>query len=211
MDSLGEVLDRLDAECKRSTRRFAQVAAGREKIARDEDARTIHIGSIPTVLGARAFGPILVVAGLFCVTPVGVIPGVPTMLAILVLIVSVQHVVGKDSLWLPGFILRRELKTRRVARSVELLRHVARPIDRFFRPRLTWLVEGGGARVVGLTTALMAVFIPPLEFVPFSVTIPAVALAGFGLGILIRDGLLLLATFLFVAGAFTVLPSQVVF
>jgi hypothetical protein len=206
MDSLGDVLDRLDAECRRSTRRFAQVGG---VAAGDANAPTIHVESVLTVLGARAFGPTLVVAGLFCVTPVGVVPGVPTMLAILVLVVSVQHVAGKNSLWLPDFILERELKTRRVSRSVELLRHVARPVDRVFRQRLTWLVDGGGARAVGLTTALMAVLIPPLEFVPFSVTIPALALTGFGLGILTRDGLLLLGTFLFVAGAFTLVAREV--
>jgi len=205
MPSLAAVLDRLDAECERSNWKHRD----EEPLDSSEAPRTIHMGRIQDVLGSRSFGPILLVSGLFCVTPVGVVPGVPTMLAFLVLLVSVQQVAGKESLWLPSFMRDRELKTRRVAKSVQILRRVAGPLDRIFRARLTWLVEGGGARAVGGLTALMALLIPPLEFVPFSVTIPAVALAGIGLGILTRDGLLLLGTVALVAGAFVLLARGV--
>lgn len=205
MSSLAAVLDRLDAECELSARRYQEEKGG------SGDDRTMQVARMHEVLGSRSFGPILVVAGLFCITPVGVVPGVPTLLAILVLTVSLQQVAGRDSLWLPRFLLDRRVSTRKVARSVEILRHVAGPVDRIFTARMTWLVEGGGARAVGGVTAVMAVLIPPLEFVPFSVTIPAVAIAGFGLGILTRDGLLLLVTAIFVIVAMTLVARQVLF
>jgi len=170
----------------------------------DSNGDTVPVRALHETLGTDSFGPILVVAGLLCLTPIGVVPGVPTGLAVVVLLLSVQFVAGRERIWLPDFILDRHLDAERLEKSLRILKRIAGPVDRLFTPRLSFMVEGRGTRFVGGFTAGMALFIPPLEFVPFTVTIPAVTIAAIGLGLLTRDGLVVLGALIFAGLGFLI-------
>ena len=93
-------------------------------------------------LGVRSFGPLLLAAGLIGLTPIGDIPVVPTVLAIIVVLISGQLLIGLRGFWLPGFIRRRSVKRETLGKAIRFVRPVARGVDRVLRPRMSWLTEG---------------------------------------------------------------------
>lgn len=199
-DSLSETLDRVESGSRERSERDEERSE-----AAGEERRTVTVGDLHTALGRRTFGPLFVVAGLFAVTPVGVIPGVPTTLSVIVFVLSVQLLFGSESVWIPAFIEKRTLDAGRVEKSARLLRRVAERVDPVFRPRLTFLLEDPGVRVMAAICAAIALLIPPLEFVPFAVTLPAMAVAGFGLALLTRDGVMALVASGFAGAGFYLL------
>lgn len=191
--TLGEILDQLD---------MANEGA---------DGQTVSLEEIREVVGHRAFGPFLLVVGLLALTPIGVIPGVPTTLAVIVVLMGVQMLLGLRGLWLPGFVLHRSVAQDKLAKSVRFLRPVARATDKVFRPRLTIFTDQVALHVMAATCVLLGLIIPPLEFVPFAVTIPALALILLGLGLITRDGLLALAGFAVSGLGFYLIASNLLF
>lgn len=148
-------------------------------------------------LGARSFGPLLLLAGVITLAPlIGDIPGVPTLLALVVLLVASQLVIGRDHMWLPRWLLHRAIARDKVERSVAWLRRPARFVDRMLRPRLVLLTSGPGARAIAVACIVIALAMPPMELVPFSANGAGVALCAFGLGLIARDGLLALLAFI---------------
>ena len=56
----------------------------------EQDASRVSVDDVVHAVGRRSFGPLLLVAGIITLTPIiGDIPGMPTLMAALVLLVSV--------------------------------------------------------------------------------------------------------------------------
>lgn len=54
------------------------------------------------MIGRRSFGPLLLMAGLIILAPVvGDIPGVPSIMGVFIVLVSVQLLIGQEHFWLP--------------------------------------------------------------------------------------------------------------
>ncbi|MAL96925.1 MAG: exopolysaccharide biosynthesis protein [Alteromonadaceae bacterium] len=151
---------------------------------------------IVTAVGRRAFGPLLLVPGIITLMPiVGDIPGVPTLMALLVLVVAVQLLLGRDYFWLPDFLLKRSVERDKVRKSLKWTRPPARFMDRFFRPRLAIFTRGIGVYAVALVCIGIALTMPPMEFIPFSANGAGLALTLFGLALMAHDGLMALIAF----------------
>lgn len=82
------------------------------------------------------------------------------------------------------------------------MRSPARFVDRLLRPRLTQLVQNGGAYAVAIVCALIAIGAPALELVPFSASFAGAVFTVFGLSIVSRDGVLALLGFASSAAVF---------
>lgn len=165
---------------------------------RDRDE--ISLGMILDEVGRRSFGPLLLLAGLITLAPViGDIPGVPTIMALLVLLIALQVLFRQEHVWLPGWLLRRSVERGKLQKSLEWLRRPARFIDRFLRPRFTALTHDGGAYLIAIVCALVAVAMPVMEVVPFSANGAGAVLTAFGLSLIARDGLMALLAFGFMA------------
>jgi hypothetical protein len=160
---------------------------------RRENERKVSIGWLFDQLGDRTYGPALLLPALIEISPIGGMPGVPTFLAGLIILFSVQILMGQRHLWLPGFVQRRRISHDRLMQASRALRPVARRLDNWFHGRLEWFTQSGWDRVVALICILFALTVPPLEFIPFASTIPMGAIALFGLSLLLRDGALVLA------------------
>lgn len=160
-------------------------------LARDQTRVTLR--EVLEATGRRSFGPLLVVAGLVILTPlIGDIPGVPTLVGALVLVVAVQIAVGRRHIWLPEFILERSVAGHRLTGPVRLLRRPAGVIDRLLQPRLKVLLGDLAVRVIAVVCLLVAVVMPVMELVPFSANAAGVVLLAFGLALIVRDGLVVL-------------------
>jgi hypothetical protein len=166
----------------------------------EPEGERVKLDSIVEQVGRRSFGPLLLMAGVITASPLSGIPGMPTLMALLVLLIGVQMLLHRDRFWLPGWMLRRTVARAKRDKALAWLRPPARFVDRFLRPRLKVLVEGAGAYAVAVVCVLIALGMPPMELLPFAATIAGMAIALFGLALIARDGLLALVAFLLTAG-----------
>lgn len=153
----------------------------------------VSVEVIVDQVGRRSFGPIILLAGLVTLAPlIGDIPGVPTLMAILVALTAGQLMLGKEHFWLPGFLLNRTVSRERLKKVLDRLERPARFVDRFFHARLTRLTRGPGQYAIAVACMLIALIMPALELIPFSATAAGTALTAFGLALIAKDGYLAL-------------------
>lgn len=179
-ESLGDILDCMNA-----------LACRDERVA---------VEDMVDVIGTRSYGPFLVVPALIELSPVGGIPGVPTVLAAVVVLFAAQMLWGRKRLWVPAVLARRAVAARKLTRLVSAMRPVAQRVDRWFHGRLHALTTGVWMRLAALVCVALAVLVPPLELFPFASSAPMGATALFGLALMVRDGLLMIGATL-MAGA----------
>ena len=162
----------------------------------------VSLGDVVKKVGQRGQGAFLAIPGLIGMTPVGGIPGVPTLFGVTVAIVALQMVAGRKGLWLPDMIERRSVGQDKLGNAVDKMRKPARWIDRHFGQRLQWATGRAATRVAALFALAFACLLPPLEVVPFAALIPFTAIALLGLSLTMRDGILMLISFAASAVAF---------
>ena len=153
-----------------------------------KEQEKVSVADIQNKIGERSFGPFLFIPALFEMSPIGGIPGVPTLLGLIVLITAAQMLFGRRHFWLPGFLSNRSIKGERIEPAMQKMRPVIRFIDKGLRPRLQRITEKPWSRVVAGLCVLCALTVPPLEVVPMASTGPFGAIALTGLGLLGRDG-----------------------
>lgn len=150
----------------------------------------VSLGEIMDAVGSRSFGPLLLIAGIVTITPViGDIPGVPVIMGLLVILSAIQLLVGRKHFWLPQWLLKRSVKREKICAMLRRLRTPAARIDRLLHHRLTLLTHGPGVAVIALASIAIALVMPAMELVPFSVTLAGAALCAFGLSLITHDGL----------------------
>lgn len=157
-----------------------------------EKQDTVAVSDIQEGLGQRSFGPFLLVPAVIEVSPIGGIPGLPTVLAAIVILFAVQLLFGKKHLWLPGFVAKRSVKGEKLKKAADKVRPVAKWTDKVVRPRLTWAAKEPWIHIVAALSIGLACTVPPLEIIPFASTAPMGVIGLFGLALIARDGLLLL-------------------
>ena len=79
---------------------------------------------------------------------VGDIPGVPTVIGAVVVLIAGQLLARRKQLWLPRRVLDASLHATKVCKGVRWLRKPARFVDKLLRPRLTRFVRGAWTYVI---------------------------------------------------------------
>lgn len=176
--------------------------------AAKQNGAEVSVDEIIETFGQRSFGPIILLCGLLGMTPVSSIPTVPSILALITILVASQMVFGRKVIWIPRFIGRLSVTAAKLAKAVKVSETPARVVDRAIRPRLHVLTTPLADRLVALACVLVAVAVPPLELLPFAAFLPALAITAFGLGVVARDGVLVLAALLLSAGALGLIARQ---
>ena len=162
-----------------------------------------------TEIGDRSFATALLVPALILVSPISGIPGTPTIGAVVVILIVAQWIAGRDHLWLPGFVMRRRVKSARMRRALTWFDRPAAFLDRHTVPRLTALTAGPLAVLPLLAVLAIAATWPLLELLPFVTTIGAFAVSLFAFGLMTRDGAYVALGYLFV-GALAALAAGIV-
>jgi hypothetical protein len=116
------------------------------------DSERITVGDILDALDARAFGLATLVFALPSVVPMP--PGVPTVVGIALLIVSVQMVIGRQELWLPGFLSRRSFSRKDLVGAFEKLAPRLEAVEKIAKPRLLFMTGRVGTILIGLIVLL---------------------------------------------------------
>ena len=163
--------------------------------------RKVSVGDILAAFGHRAFGGLIFVFAAPLVLPMP--PGVSAVLGAPLLFISAQWMVGRRTLWLPKAVLERTLLMRDFRKLMASIGPHLERLERRLRPRLTFLLNPVGDRLVGAICFLLAVivFLP----IPFGNMLPSLAIAAFGIGAVERDGVAVIAGWLFAALSLLVL------
>lgn len=169
---VGEILDRL------------------EDLARERDH--LKVADVFESFGARTFGPAIMVPALLELTPFGAIPGVPSALALLIALVAMQKMLGRQQLWIPRWIGDRPIPCEKLLKSVGKLRGIAHFLDRHFHGRMKRLTHTPFSQIAAGIVIMLCATVPFLEFLPFASSGPMLAIAMFGLAVLVQDGALMI-------------------
>jgi hypothetical protein len=167
--------------------------------ADERDDGEITVRSIFDTVGRRSFGPLLLVPGLIVLSPISGIPGIPTLGGIAVLLIAGQMLIGRETVWLPDFILDRTVTREKMDKAKGFLLPIARVVDRLTGRRLPFLTTPPWAYVIAATCVLIAVLMPPLEAILFANVVTAAAISAFGLALVADDGVLAIVAFILTA------------
>lgn len=102
--------------------------------------------------------------------------------------------------WLPKSLADRQLESAKLRPVLERGVRALRKVDKFFKPRLSALTATGlmnrlnGLAIIAAGVLLMA----PLGFIPFSNTLPGVAVLLLSMGVSQRDGLIVLGGYVMI-------------
>jgi hypothetical protein len=122
------------------------------------------------------------------------IPGVSTVFGGAILLLSISRLVNRP-LWLPEKLKRRPVSSEKLRAGMQKGMKWFHRLERISRPRRMRGLTGGkfmGA-INNLALILGAVLLMmPFGLIPFSNTLPAIALLFFAIGILQRDGVCIL-------------------
>jgi hypothetical protein len=162
------------------------------------DSERVTIAEILDALDARAFGLATLIFAIPSVIPMP--PGVPTVVGIALLIVSIQMVMGRQELWLPKFLSKRGFSRKALVSGFEKIKPQLEFVEKFARPRLLILTGQAATIAIGVVIMVMAiVLILPLP--PGGNFPPALACAVLGMALVERDGVIVLIGLVVTAAA----------
>jgi len=148
----------------------------------------ITIGQLIDALQDRAFGLLLLILALPCAIPF--LYGIPQVVSVPLLFVASQIVIGRHEPWLPRRVCRRSFSAAAFRNMVEKSIRSIKWLEFFSRPRLIWLTKGGFERLWGMFLVIYSISIAiPL---PLTNTVPGIAVGIVALGLIERDGLMII-------------------
>lgn len=153
----------------------------------------LTVGDVVARLGERSFGILLLLLGLISFVPT--IPGFGVFLGLALMLVSAQMMAGRQQPWLPAAVSRAGTRRKSVDKISRRLVRWLRWLENLARPRLSVALGPAAERAIGLAVFFLALLITlPIPF--FGNTPPAAAVMVFALGLIERDGAMILFGFL---------------
>lgn len=122
------------------------------------------------------------------------IPGISTVFGAAILLVGISRLIGRP-LWLPQRLRTRALPADKLRPGLTGGLVWVRRLEKISRPhRLRLLADGALVRLVNDLAFILAALLlmAPFGFVPFSNTLPALALLLYAIGFIQRDGVAVL-------------------
>ncbi|MBQ2260023.1 MAG: exopolysaccharide biosynthesis protein [Loktanella sp.] len=178
-----------------------------------ETLREVGEDKSPTVrdiveqLGSASFGAMLLVPAMVIASPASGIPVLPTICGLIIALISIQMVFGRDHIWLPDWLMTRKLDQDRFDRMLHFVRKPVRWVDRVTRPRLTWLLRWPAVLPLQVLCVLCGLAMPVMELVPLTSSIAAFAVCLVAVSLMSDDGFFALAGVVVAIGGAVVFSS----
>jgi hypothetical protein len=155
----------------------------------------LRISEIMAFLGDRAIAAAILVFALPILAPLP--PGSNFVLGLPLLLITAQLMLGRRTLWLPDVIGRKRVHLEPSRRFLIKAADRLAWAERFVKPRHPWFCTPRADRLIGAVCFVLALllFLP----IPFASILPALALSLFALGLVKRDGILIIGGWLIVA------------
>lgn len=162
-----------------------QLAAIIEQLPPDR----LTLGELLQVFGDEGLLLLTILLTLVFLIPVS-IPGVSTVFGAAILLVGISRVLRRP-LWLPAKLRERALPAARLRPALSGGLHWVRRLEKISRPyRLRRLVDGRAQDIFNNLAFILAALLlmAPFGFIPFSNTLPGLALLFYASGMIQRDG-----------------------
>jgi hypothetical protein len=151
-------------------------------------AQQISLEDILQAMGDRAFGPTLLLCALPEALPLP-IAGVSALVAIPLILVSTQLVLGFRQPWLPARMTQYSFQRQSFEQLINKAIGPLERLERFFKPRWLIFTHPLVERLLGVLLLLLALIVAlPI---PFGNMIPAIIIVVICLGMIEQDGLML--------------------
>lgn len=155
----------------------------------------VSLRDVIRAVGDASFAPILLLPALSVATPLSGIPLFSTLMGVVIFLISIQMLMRKEHLWLPRWMLRCTVKGAIVRRAFGYLYPVGNWVDAKTDRRFRVLVQRPLIFIPQMLCAISGAMMMLLEFIPFSSSIMGLAVALLALGMMTRDGIVLLVGF----------------
>jgi hypothetical protein len=162
------------------------------QLLRSEDARGLSIHEITGAVGEKGFGLVLMVLSLPSALPVPA-PGYSTPFGIVIALIALQMLIGRQSLWVPAKLCGLRIKPKLAGSMLGAASRFLGKIERFIRPRQKWIRGRIGQGALALVVVIMACLM--MLPIPLTNTFPAMVIFMIGIGLSEEDGLLAMAAF----------------
>lgn len=159
-----------------------------EDVVNNSSSDRILVHDLVDGMKASGFGLVMMIFAFGVTIPLP--PPFPNIIAIPLLIFSIQMTLAYDSPKLPKSFSNLSVKRSVVATLVQKSSPYIRKIERFLRPRLAFVTSKIGERIIGVLTALFAI-VAVIPF-PFSNFIPGIGILVTAFGLLGKDGLVVI-------------------
>ena len=153
------------------------------------ETETVTVGRILHIFGVRGFAFLMLVLAFLNVV-IFMVPLLSFFLGLPMVILAAQMVIGLHAPVFPHLIRRQTIGRGPLVDGIKRAVHGLEVIERYIKPRLTFLSDPALMRVHALFALVMAVMVTlpiPVINVP-----PSVALVFLAIGILERDGLFII-------------------
>lgn len=175
-----------------------------EEMARRAANHPLTLADFLRALGVRVYGALIVVFAApvaFPVTP----PGLSTLFALPLLLVLLQMLYGRRQPWLPRRLRRKPVELATIEKFNNFMVPHLRKIEAYVKPRGLFISTPVGKAVIALYAIALTVFMAAP--IPLTNTLPAWALIALGVGLMSRDGLLILLACIFGGGVMAVVSA----
>jgi len=172
-----------------------------DTLAENTDGDEVTVRQLMDAVGRRSYGPLLFLLGFVAISPLTIIPGANWLVALVVLLISLQIIIGRSYPWVPRRALDFKFKREHLLQGLRGARKYAHVVDRLLSPRLTILTDPPFVQVIGLICAAAALISFPLGLVPLGPFLPGLAILLFGMGLTARDGVLICLAAFSLAGS----------
>mgnify|MGYP001793165079 CR=1 FL=1 len=157
-----------------------------DQLVVEADGKSVSLGWVLAQLHERAFGLFLLFLALPSCIPF--LYGIPQVVALPMMFVAVQILLGRRVPWLPEKLSARLVTAESLSQLAGRAGPWLRRIEAISRPRFTALTRAPADRLVGLALVLFSASI--LVPLPGTNTVPGFAVVIVAMGLLERDGLL---------------------
>ena len=160
-----------------------------ERWLRSDGEKTL--GSMSTVFAERSFAAMILLLMILPATPLPT-GGVKHVFEVITVLLGLQMVVGRRTIWLPARFARRSLGATTTDKAIPFIVKVVRKVERFSRPRGARLFQNGiFYRLIGVVViafAVAAALAPPFTGLD---TLPALGAVVVALSMIQKDVLVL--------------------
>jgi hypothetical protein len=159
-----------------------------EDVVKNSSSDRIPIHDIVEAMEAVGFGLAMMIFAFGVIIPMP--PPIPGIISIPLIIFSLQMIAGYTSPKLPKRFSNISIKRTVLARLVQKSSPYIRMIEKFLRPRLTFMTTPVAERLVGVFTLVFSLFV--LLPMPLSNFVPGLGVLVISFGLLGKDGLVVI-------------------
>ncbi|QXD25575.1 exopolysaccharide biosynthesis protein [Opitutia bacterium ISCC 51] len=151
----------------------------------------ITMSNLVDALGDRGFGLLFIILSLPSALPIPA-PGYSTPFGIMITILAIQMMAGRQSPWLPQWAAKKRIGRKMAERMIGTASKFFGKVEHLIKPRWGWVLAKSGHIFAGILIIVMAcLMILPI---PLTNTAPAMVIFVIGVAMTEDDGLGMLAS-----------------